>query len=227
MRYSYSRISTFEECEFRYFQRYIQGIKTQETLPLTVGSFTHAGLAAFNKGGLECGFQEIKNCYEEAIVGKDESRYKKAAQKARDALRVYSETCNFDVVAVELDVSRSQDDVEFHGVIDALVVHERELYTLEYKTGKPDKEYLMLYNWQAPFYSWLSGAAGTLFVLINTSVKNIRVQVKPIEWSETELDKVVDVAVSRVHQMENTEVFLPRRTYQCKWCSYNVCCVNP
>jgi len=109
--------------------------------------------------------------------------------------------------------------------VDALVVQDEELYTLEYKTGQPNWKFLAIHNWQAVFYAALAEAKGTIFELIDTSKTKPRVSRKLIEWTPIEKAAILDTAAEIVYNIEAGK--RPRRiTWECNRCDFDIRCVQ-
>lgn len=233
MKFSYSRLSTYEECERKYFWRYVVGIETERSFPAQVGTFFHEIMPIYSNNGLDCALAEIDTFHDKLTAWLDDekyiNRYGNAARRATKALIAVDKWAKLpSALLTEFDISRKyNNELEFHGIVDALTIQNDKLWTVEYKTGKPNKERLLLYDWQARLYAWLTGAVGTIFVLVNTSVQNIKerhIQIRYMGWTDLELQITLDIAAKRCYNIIEDKEFLPRRTQSCNWCDYNQYC---
>jgi len=158
-----SAIAKFEECQRKYYWRYVRELVQEETAPaLEVGRLFHRGL---------------QHWYEHLRQGDNPELAKKAGMlaasddgdngiMARWLTRLYIEHYGVDpweIVEVEHKFSVKTEGVEVAGKIDLIVRDEKGLWFVEHKTASnPDAAYLkrLALDRQIILYLWAARTAG-------------------------------------------------------------------
>lgn len=232
MRYSHSRINTYETCELKFFLRYIQGLTVDnESIPRLVGDLFHQTASVYNSGGgdLDAAINCLTTLYNIHLENPDDDKdsIDRAFMKVREAITLYDQVA-IPVFASEVDVTKHYGDHEYYGIIDGLTWYKDDIWIVEYKTGNVNLDFYTSFDWQSKLYAWLIEAVGTIFVAVNTSVQKMKLEkhitFHPVLWTKTEIEIALDICEKRVYNIENEKNWLPKRTYNCTWCDYKEYC---
>ena len=240
MTWSYSRVSGFSECQYKWFLRYIRKLPEQPRFYASYGSFMHRLLAAYYKGEASRVEQLIKFLFgfQKEVCGPrpQESTVSKFIHAGSEYLRRLQPS-PFEPIAVEQKVDFNIGDYDFVGFIDLIGKRDGDLYIIDHKSRelKPrsgrkqptkldlelEEKLRQLYLYaEAVFQLYGSYPKALIFNCFKSGV----VIEEPFseaacreakQWAETEIGKL----------MEESE-FPPQREYfRCRWlCGHNEDC---
>lgn len=136
---SYSKISSVESCEYRYFLEYVEGIKVREPLYFKKGTIFHqaANMAhrQLAKGKLNC--KPIERLVDKHFESEDNRHLRNAVE-----LLIQNAHTGFEVVATERPfvLSLGRGLPPLIGIIDLLLSKDDVFLVVDHKTGKNLKE---------------------------------------------------------------------------------------
>lgn len=137
MQWSYSRISAFEDCPYRWFMRYLDGIEYKDMFYASYGTFIHKIIDGFYKG--EYSQDELASVFISKF--KDEvkgyrpktSTVQKYLEAGIDYFRNFK-PFPFKVVATELEIEYEICGIPFIGYIDYLGEEDGNLIIVDNKS---------------------------------------------------------------------------------------------
>ncbi len=247
--YSHSRLSTFEQCPFKFKLRYIDKIKPEieKTIEAHLGSVVHKTLEWIynNVGTLTLKIDEIIKYYTEEWQKEfsEEIRIVKEELTARDYFNkgiqflvdYYSKHSPFKDgtiecekgIIVELD---ERGEYKIQGFIDRLVYNletgEYEIH--DYKTGARELTQEKLdQDRQLALYSMavkkIYGQDKEVCLIWHFLAHNKMVKSKR---TNEQLDQLKRDTIKLIKKIESTREFLPNRSVLCKWCEYKGRCID-
>ena len=176
--YSYSRLSTFENCPQKYKIQYIDKIKSNsEGIEAFIGKRVHESLEwlyenanqnnfiSFDK--LENKFDQLwikkwhkniyvaQNPYKRVSYTLNQNQYKKTALNNLSLFYVKYFKHDNNSVSTELKVDINIDNYTFKGIIDRIDLDGDKLHVIDYKTGKSKVTLTLLDKLQLYIYQLL------------------------------------------------------------------------
>lgn len=137
MTWSYSRITCFHECKYRWYLRYIDGLDATDLFFTSYGSFMHKLIeSAYNDGASRQRLAErYLSEFRENVRGAPPSR-KVFESYFNDGLRYLNEfkTLPFTPVSVEKKIAFSLEGKSFVGIIDFLGDRDGGLFIIDNKS---------------------------------------------------------------------------------------------
>lgn len=137
MIWSYSRISTFDDCPYRWFLKYIKGCTEVEKFYSSYGSFMHKLIERYYKGELTKNEMPMifLNEFSERVKGirPQENIVKKYIQCGSDYLKDFK-PFKYKMIDVEKRVDFELDGISFVGYIDYLGEKDGEYYIIDNKS---------------------------------------------------------------------------------------------
>lgn len=244
--YSHSKLSTFEQCPFRYKLRYIDKIKPEieSTIEAHLGSITHEALEwLYTKvqhreiptiDDLILRYSEI---WEEKfnpnfIIVKKEFTDKDYFQKGIQFLiNYYTLNHPFDDNTIELEkkvLFELETGTKIIGYIDRLVHHKdkEEIEVHDYKTANflPPKEKFEK-DKQLALYSIaikeIFGQEKKIKLVWHYLAHGQRIE---IQKTNEDLKKLKKETLDLIKKIESTKVFPYNQTRLCDWCEYKSMC---
>lgn len=138
MQWSYSRLTSFEDCKYRWLLQYV--LKKRRGEPqffATYGTFMHEVLEKYLSGMMQK--EELVpyylEHYDEQVVGDAPSQ--KIADNFFNNALTYLQTIDFpyhDIVSTEKKVQFNIDGYQFIGFIDVLAVQGKEYHIIDHKS---------------------------------------------------------------------------------------------
>lgn len=223
MRWSYSRISSFEDCEYRWFLTYILQYQQKPQFYSSYGSFIHKLIEQYYRGNLtkEEMLTKFLTDFKSEVRGErpNENTVQKYIKCGIEYLRSF-EPFPYEMVNVETSIAFQVNDIPFVGVIDYIGMKDGEYYIVDNKSRdlKPrsthktptvkdrelDAMLRQLYLYSAAVKQEYGKFPKALcFNCFKTGVFieepfNLEVYDETIQW-----------AVKTIHEIENTERFYP------------------
>ena len=137
MTWSYSRIKTFEDCEWRWFLQYIRKYKSDDMFYASFGSFMHRLIENYYRGELtkEQMLAAYYTDFKKEVRGRrpKENTLTNYIQSGADYLRSF-QPFPYNMVAVEKRVEFSVNGIPFVGYIDYIGEKDGELYVIDNKS---------------------------------------------------------------------------------------------
>ena len=137
MTWSYSRITCFEQCKYRWFLKYIHGEKEEPQFYASYGKFMHKLIEMFYKG--EISKAEMKTRFlidfQKEVVGRrpSEKIVSGFIEKGVKYLDTFTEF-PMNMVDVEMEVSYKIGDYQFIGFIDYVGERDGKYYIVDNKS---------------------------------------------------------------------------------------------
>lgn len=139
MVWSYSRIHSFEDCPYKWYLRYVMGIKEEPQFYSSYGSFVHEILERYYKGELpkERMLPEFLSNFSKKVEGERPSAgiLQSYIQQGVALFKDYR-PLPYDVIAVEKKVGYSINGYKFTGIIDLVGNKEGKLCVIDHKSRK-------------------------------------------------------------------------------------------
>jgi len=232
--YSYSKISTFKNCPYRFKLQYIDKIKTKfnKTPALEKGSFLHYGIEHYLKGNLK---DEI-NKYNFEVSGKDDIiNYKKQLKQILkgENVQIYKSFNKNNVYIEEgfglywknindkwqFELGKYSKQSTIYGYIDLMIYDDflERVNIIDHKSGKFRKDQDEL---QLKIYAIVG-------FLKFPDVNDVYVQFDFLEHNKSinfkferkDFDKISYEVIQKIIEVENEENFNKKDTF-CNWCPY-------
>ena len=244
-RYSYSKLSTFEQCPLRYKYKYIDKLKPNipGTIESHLGSVVHKTLEWIYKNKTPPTINEIvhyyienweKNYKKEFIIVKKEFNAKDYFNKGLEfLLNYYKKYFPFkdgtirceEKVTIEIEGKKKYKII---GFIDRLVYNTKtgEYEIHDYKTANliPSKEKIKK-NKQLALYSIAIkekfGKEKDVVLIWHYLSYNLEVKEKK---TNEDLKKLKKEVVDLIEKIESTKEFKPKKSSLCRWCEYKDIC---
>ncbi|HWO74729.1 MAG TPA: PD-(D/E)XK nuclease family protein [Bacillus sp. (in: firmicutes)] len=237
MVYSYSRLSLYMTCPFRFYLRYIEKWEEPITAPLALGKAVHKAIESFLKG------RDKETALMDGIVEADFYPFDKAEYKelVGKAPCIQGEGLSQNVTIEQYFKLRLSDDPSspyLQGYID-LVRENFGMYSfVDWKTNR--KKYDSTANMQLPLYAWalatihkLDSVQGTLFFLRyfkNAAVSKV--------FTVDEMDEARKWALSLAEEIEQKlfllevgagkagDIFPATPSSHCRYCPFAYDCLK-
>jgi len=150
MQFSYSKLSMFETCPYRYYLRYVCGIPEPPTEALQVGTATHAAISRLLKGEID-----IDLVVEEEIRKQDllslEKHFPEVLKMVQNFASAFVRPTGSQV-ATEMALERGLGKHTIIGFADLVCETPGQVIITDFKTGwkrygAEDTQQLALYSW--------------------------------------------------------------------------------
>lgn len=234
MVYSFSRLTRYEECPFRFYLVYVEGRVEVVTLPLALGKAVHKAIELILKGHdiedalidaameseMILDFNELKTLVEKAPILKGEG--------LREGVEVEK--------YFKLPLSNDPNAPQIQGYIDIVREIFGTIEFLDWKTNrikyKPaDTKQLSLYAWALSKIYKSKDIVGDLFFL-----RYFKKAKERQSFSETDMENAREWAEKTAMEIENNLIFLElgepveelfpfRPNSNCKHCSFAAECL--
>lgn len=146
MRWSYSRITSFENCPYEWFLKYIGGCKDSDNFYSSYGSLVHSLLEEFYKGKIKAGNLVLAflTRFQTSVIrdGVPSQIVQRYMQQGVEYFKTFKPV-DYDVLAVEKKVDFEIDGKKFVGIIDLLCETDDGLVIVDHKSRtlkKPAKK---------------------------------------------------------------------------------------
>lgn len=249
MRWSHSRLTTFENCKYEFYLKYL--VNNEQLYPqennyyAELGSFVHKILAMVFEGKLtpEEAAEYYVNNYESNI---DYRTRKATMEKSFETCAEYFASTDFDwlknytVIAVEQKLEFKVQDYDFIAYIDLLVkdIKDGKMVVIDHKSSEYPfkknrkvrakcKETFEKYKSQMYLYCHaIKDKYGEFPKEIVWNHFKDGGKLTIIPFNEGEYQKVIQQLVSTIHKIENEEDYEPRETcFYCKeLCNFRHSC---
>lgn len=244
--YSYTRLSTYRQCPYRYKLRYIDRIPEVKTVEQFMGSMVHKALERLYKNLISAKIipiEDILSYYNKnwekngddniKFVRKDFSYddYRALGEKCiRDYYECYYPFDQSRTIFVEKRVSFALDKdgrYKIHGFIDRLAIASDGAYEIhDYKTNgrlpaqkdKDEDKQLTLYQIGVKDM-WPDARTIRLFwhyLVFNKEMSSSR--------ADEDIEKLKAEKIALINEIESATEFFPRESLLCSWCSYQSIC---
>lgn len=135
--WSYSRLTSFQSCKWKFFLRYIRGIDEEEMFYASYGSYMHKIIEGFYKGKIPKDemVTEFLIGYRENVSGARPGNVNPSSyiEKGIAYLKGF-EPFPYDMVAVEEKLNFEIDGIKITGIIDYIGEKDGELYIVDNKS---------------------------------------------------------------------------------------------
>lgn len=227
MVWSYSRITTYETCPYRFFLVYILNVEKQRLFFSDYGSFMHSIIEKYLTGVLKkCELDKyyLSEFYNN-VKGKapNISIFKNYFQQGLEYVKNFSFPFS-DIVEVEKKVSFDIGDKKFVGIIDAVAKDENGLIVIDNKSRnlkprnpkkKTTKSEIELNKYLRQLYIYSKAVAQeynqTPQKLCFNCFRNKSTIVEPFEFEAFE--KSQRWALEMIETIRNTEEWMPKLDY--------------
>lgn len=137
MTWSYSRVRSFHDCPYRWYLRYIRGLKGKDLFFASYGSFMHKLIEMFLKN--EKTAVQLKDIYLQEFRSKvvnGAPSYKVFSNYFLSGLKYIEElkTPEYNVVGIEKQIKFKLDDIPVLGYIDILGKKDNEILIVDNKS---------------------------------------------------------------------------------------------
>jgi len=235
-RVSYSKISTWNECPFKYRLQYIEKLEVKDSTdpasPLYIGTAVHTGI---EKHSIEAAIESYKSNFTE-LTEEHEFEIEKLKIMTQKAIEQIPECETYEY---KLDV---QD--EYVGYIDGLKKNEDDTYTImDFKasnnvSGYKKSQQVHIYTY---YFERLTGnkVRDSYYVFIpkptiklNESLSNKKEILEELSNMNVHFEKVeydpnqVNYFFARKTLMEKAKDFPKRPNRFCRWCPYYLFCTS-
>lgn len=245
--YSHSRLSTYENCPFKYKLQYIDKIKRDtEGIEGFMGSRVHEVLEKLYKDLMVTKLNSLeellnyydeiwqKNWHESVVIVKTKYSAEDYKQSGRECIKKYYHRYQpFDrdiTLGLEKRVNFSLDEEDkfnITGFVDRLSQRSDGIYEIhDYKTSKslPDLKdigadrQLSLYQMDIA-KRWNDTEKIELVWHYLVFDKELR-----LSRTKTELEEIKKTTIALIKEIEATTEFLPKESNLCQWCEYPDIC---
>lgn len=249
MKWSYSRLTSFEHCQYEFYLNYIINDDNQYlsegNFYAEVGIFVHEILAKIFNGELtpdEASQYYVDNFYQNVLY----KARKKTMNKTFKLCANYFEKADFswlksyEILGVELEVEFKIEGYEFIGFIDLLlrdktdgkiviIDHKSSPYPLKLDgtVKKNSQESFRMYKKQMYLYSYaIKEKYGEFPKEIIWNHFKANGKFVTIPFTKKEFDKAIKWAIEVIHEAEKEEDFQPKLSYfYCKnLCNFRNSC---
>ena len=240
MTWSYSRIKTFYDCPYRFFLKYIHGLKENDMFYASYGSYMHKLIERYISGKItreEMKIEYILNFSTEVKGGRPSEKILQSYFRAGlNYIENFSEF-SFNILEVEKKHSFKINDKNFTGVLDILGLEDNNFLIVDNKSRnlKPrslkksptayDKELdsmlTQLYLYSVPIEQEYGKLPSELCFNCFRNNTLIREKFNVYKYEDSKA-----WAVNSIREIENTERFSPHIDYfKCKYiCGLNSEC---
>ncbi len=137
MTWSYSRVSSFFDCPYKFFMRYLAGLKEDDCFYATYGSFIHKLIERYYNGEIskdDMATEYCTNFYDEVRGIRPKPNVVENYFNAGFDYLAGFEPFPFNMVAVEKRINFDVDGIPFVGIIDYIGEKDGELYIVDNKS---------------------------------------------------------------------------------------------
>jgi CRISPR/Cas system-associated exonuclease Cas4 (RecB family) len=227
MSYSFSSISTFEDCQRKFKYQYIDKIKVPQTDAMSNGSKVHKEIEKFvnnQPNELSIGYQEtIKEFVEDRLKGSK-------LLSTEHPVIIETPPAIFEQGAWPPSRTRKEStDIYFHGIIDAIYIREfrgkKRVSIVDWKTGKSTpkdlqlKYYLLL---AASLFSNISFGPEITGYFLRLDIK--KAKVRAIESDQIDLRDTWRKIQENIKEIEKETEYAATTSYCCSYCQYASIC---
>ena len=235
---SYTKLSTLMECEYCYYLRYIERIKTPSTSPLVFGSSVHNAIKTgyetnnLDREGWEKLFVhewKVLTSIEDVVFSYDREYFARLKEGKKILGAYYDEFASVVPAPLhtELRVTRS-DNIKIGsmflvGSIDQI---DYEGNIIDYKTGTKPVGFTLDFDLQLTFYAYLYRK------LFGEEEKSVRIRhlgtMKDMAVSpRTERDfSLLEEEVDKFEKKSKSSSFMRNIGRSCAYCSYSSTCLG-
>lgn len=166
-RWSYSRLKTFEECKYKYYLRYVLGVKEKDNFYASYGSYIHRLIEHYYKGEIkkEDLVPEFLMGFSENVIGE---RPKTVEKYINEGISYFStfEPFEYPVMCVEQRLNWEIGGSSFTGFVDyvgktdngyCVIDHKSRLLEPRSKRKKPTKNDLAIDSMLKQLYLYGEG----------------------------------------------------------------------
>ncbi len=215
--YSFSRISTYQQCPRKFKYKYVDGADKEPVnlQPVLKGGCIHHILEHYPKQSthkLQPQYQHIVDKFLSTNLGK--------RLMFRESTREY----DFGLTE-ELEPCAYSNDAMFRGSVDYLYFDEDVLHLIDWKSGKHRDLRWQSFD-QLMFYA-------VYFFIKFSKLQKIHVHYVYVEhdtlpnslpMDRAHLDRYKLNLLENIHNIENDETFTKKKTKLCDWCEYSMHC---
>ena len=227
MTWSYSRINCYEQCGYKWFCKYILGMKEDERFYTSYGSFMHKLIEGYYRGELTKEEMKIKFLFDFSTEVQGARPSEKVVQnyinKGIEYISAF-EPFPFNMIDVELEVKYHINGIPFIGYIDYLGEKNGEYYIVDNKSRelrprsgrkKPTKKDEELDNMLVQLYLY-AAAVKEIYgkypkALCFNCFKNGVFIEEP--FVEEKYNEAIEWAISSIKHITETEDFSPNVEY--------------
>lgn len=217
--YSYSKISTFQQCKRKFKYNYIDKIPQgdRDTTPLIKGGAVHSIFEKYPEASTHKrapDYQYIFDVFLNSGLGK---KYIFRESSREKTIRINK---NF-----EADDNATKEETLFRGFVDYICTIDDTVNLIDWKTGKLRDQKYQDFN-QLLFYS-------IYFFLKYDHINTVRIAYVYVEHPEYEnaivlerkyLDNYIHTLKSSINDIETETVFPKNITKLCDWCPFQEHC---
>lgn len=221
MSYSYSKLSCFDHCQFKYKLQYIDKLKTpfSDNATFEKGRFIHYLLEHYpNEPEYKLKYPEVKSREEEyrAFV-KDLAVSNSNVRFLLGENVCISREENF-YLDEDFKIIEGKTGSKFNGVIDYVGKHNESILLVDWKTGQTQDSASLS---QLEFYSLWAFAKFP-------NIKNVKCYLMFVEQKKfqhttvthTNRKEIQNKYKSKIELIESTTDFEKNRTSKCQWCPF-------
>lgn len=239
MEWSFSRLTTYEQCPYSFFLKYVNCNEGNKNFFSQYGSFVHKILEKYEKDELSlfelCDYYE-KNFDEEIPCPAPPNKFTDLRQSYYDKGMDYLENIdldleNYDILGVEKPVNFKLEKYQMVGIIDLLLKDKKtgEITVLDHKSGslkinkngcvsKSDEEHFKSFKRQLYLYSAaVTAEYGVKPKYLKWNLFKDR-NYLTIEFNDKEFEEAKRWAIDTIHAIENDTKWLPNPSdYFCRY----------
>ena len=240
MRWSYTRIVSFEDCPYKWFLNYIRHEKPEQQFYSSFGSFIHKLLAQYYNGQITKSELPLRFLidFKKEVQGELPSAQtvKKYIQQSKAYLDSFTDF-KYDTVAVEERIDFEIDGVQFVCYIDFLGEKNGEYYIIDHKSkdmkprsdkSNPTKSDIDLDNMSRQLYLYAAAVKqkyGKFPKELCFNCFRTGVFIK-LGFDEQKYNETIQWALNTIEKIKDTSDFRPNREYfYCRYiCGFNSGC---
>ena len=227
MTYSYSKLSCFKECPYKYKLKYIDHISTpfNDSPVFEKGRYIHSILEHWPS------VPEFSFLFPEVQSKKDDylSQIQTVITTQKNIKFLLSEeVCLRREYTFYLDSNfkevPTKDESLYNGVIDYVGRFNKSLLLVDWKSGQTQNsasfDQLEFYSlWAFNKFNKINRVNCFLMFVEQNKFKNLTIQKKDQE-------KIQDKYKSMIEKINTTDQFLKNRSSKCEWCPYQLDCIK-
>lgn len=219
--FSYSKINTFDNCQRKYEFSYLKKYPRSSNVSSLKGTLLHKMIELYVKGldyniEYDGDFKKLPEIEFNNFKKEFESIKEQSTIQALKGM--YGK---YEVLDVENKVSNIFEDFVFSGVCDTFVKNENKIIIIDYKTGKPYRNFEQL-----EYYAYI-------YSLIYPEVENYMLILSYVMYEKDEILKIkkedlLDVEnklLRKIDLINNTNIYNKNTTQLCNYCEYKKECM--
>ena len=227
MVWSYSRISCYQHCGYKWFCKYIKGMSEDERFYTSYGSFMHKLIEQYYRGELSKDNMKLRFLMDFSKEVKGARPSEKIVQSYIHKGIDYLESFNpfpLNMIDVELEVKYNINDIPFIGYIDYLGEKDGELYIVDNKSRdlkprsgkkKPTKKDEELDEMLIQLYLYAAAVKQLYgkfpkYLCFNCFKNGVFIE-EP--FVEEKYEDAIQWAIDMINQIKNDEDFRPNVEY--------------